>query len=322
MSNRSAASASVIPVILNRASGTVKDLSAEALKELLLVEGAAAGLCLDIYLVQPGEVEGVFWKLVENKVPEIWVGGGDGSVLTAAALLRKSGIVLGVLPFGTFNLLARDLGISMDPAEAVRSLAKASVEAIDVAEVNGHPFLCAAQLGFFPALASRQEEFHGRQWWRKLLIGATALVKSYFRFPELALQLEHKDGKPQKWKTRSLTVSNNVYAESIGLVPARDSLEDGKMGIYVSRHHSWFSLLKGALWTLMGRQREDEGMLFFELAEFTLKSRRPRHVPATLDGEKLELRTPLHFKIHSHSLKVRKPNPRAKPTQERVESFS
>ena len=76
------------------------------------------------------------------------VGGGDGSLNVAASLLSGTGKALGVVPLGTVNLLARDLQIPFDVIHAVDALSNATVETIDLAEVNGVTFHSIAGLGF------------------------------------------------------------------------------------------------------------------------------------------------------------------------------
>ena len=83
-------------------------------------------------------------------------------VSAAAAAFSGGDKVLGVLPFGTMNLLARDLGMPADPQAAVAALADARVpRRIDLAEINGRPFHTLSGLGFFSHMARAREEVRG-----------------------------------------------------------------------------------------------------------------------------------------------------------------
>ncbi|MFZ8477895.1 diacylglycerol/lipid kinase family protein, partial [Staphylococcus aureus] len=75
------------------------------------------------------------------RADELWVGGGDGTLRTAARHLAGTGKVFGVLPFGTMNLLARDLGVPLAPDQAIQALAAAPIDRIDIGRINGVPFL-------------------------------------------------------------------------------------------------------------------------------------------------------------------------------------
>ena len=97
------------------------------------------------------------------------VAGGDGTVACAAAALADTGIALGILPCGTMNLLARDLGLPVDDINAAAEMIlRGHVQEIDVGMAGGHPFLCACMLGSAVRLGRHREQArrHGRvrQW--------------------------------------------------------------------------------------------------------------------------------------------------------------
>ena len=73
--------------------------------------------------------------------------GGDGTAMEVAGALAGSGVVIGVLPGGTGNLLARALGIPRNIPNAVNLLARGDVRQIDLGEVFGHRFAVAAGVG-------------------------------------------------------------------------------------------------------------------------------------------------------------------------------
>jgi diacylglycerol kinase family enzyme len=73
--------------------------------------------------------------------------GGDGTILAAAEAFLGTKTALAIVPGGTVNQLARDLGIPLDPAGAVAALASGALRAIDVGMVNGRAFLCTSFIG-------------------------------------------------------------------------------------------------------------------------------------------------------------------------------
>jgi diacylglycerol kinase family enzyme len=81
------------------------------------------------------------------------VGGGDGTLNTAAPALLETGLPLGILPLGTGNDLARTLGIDPDPVAAAGLIVAGNTRTIDLGEVNGHPFFNVASIGFSAELA-------------------------------------------------------------------------------------------------------------------------------------------------------------------------
>ncbi len=95
----------------------------------------------------------------------IVMAGGDGTVACAAHALAGGTVALGILPFGTMNLMARDLSIPVgDLAAAVGCLIDGVPRAIDVGDVNGHVFLCGSMIGMATRLARYREAGRGGGW--------------------------------------------------------------------------------------------------------------------------------------------------------------
>ena len=86
--------------------------------------------------------------------------------------------LLGVLPFGTMNLFARDLGMPADVREAVAALSDVAPRRIDLAEINGRPFHTLSGLGFFSQMARAREETRGHPLGRlaSLVLGMVSCV--------------------------------------------------------------------------------------------------------------------------------------------------
>jgi diacylglycerol kinase family enzyme len=84
-------------------------------------------------------------------------GGGDGTIAAVAAALVGKDAVLGVLPMGTLNHFAKDLGIPLELEKAVQTLFTGKVARVDVGEVNGRVFLNNSSIGFYPRLVQERE---------------------------------------------------------------------------------------------------------------------------------------------------------------------
>ena len=87
-------------------------------------------------------------KIFEKKYTHIIAVGGDGTVNKVASCLIKSEMILGILPLGSGNGLARSLGVPMNIKDAILFLLKASNKKIDVGFINEEPFFCTAGVGF------------------------------------------------------------------------------------------------------------------------------------------------------------------------------
>ncbi|MEP7220298.1 MAG: diacylglycerol kinase family protein, partial [Bacteroidota bacterium] len=157
---------STISVIINKGSGTEQGNDpADDLAGRL----DAAGLNATIELAGSGEeIISLAKRALADGRTMIVAGGGDGTINAVASLVVGTGTVLGVLPFGTLNHFAKDLGIPPDLDQAVDILANGTARLVDVGEVNGRIFLNNSSIGLYPNIVRHremQQERLGRSKW-------------------------------------------------------------------------------------------------------------------------------------------------------------
>ena len=129
-------------LVLNRASGGAqRGLDPHKVSREVEQIFREAGHDISTSLSEPGRIERDLVRAVESAPDVILIAGGDGTVSAAARKLGGTGIALGILPMGTFNLAARDLGVPLEIEAAARFLAAAEVLDIDVLDVSGHACL-------------------------------------------------------------------------------------------------------------------------------------------------------------------------------------
>lgn len=96
----------------------------------------------------PNEFRRISEAIASGSYTHVVAAGGDGTVNRVAAEVVDKNLIMGILPLGSGNGLARSLAMSMDPAQALRQLLAQRVESIDTATVNGRIFLCTSGTGF------------------------------------------------------------------------------------------------------------------------------------------------------------------------------
>lgn len=296
-------------VIINSESGSgfFKDAERqERLKGIFTNSGHEA----EIRIVAPEDLNRAMREMADSQTDALLIGGGDGTITSAANLLKGTGKVLGVIPLGTFNLEARDLDIDLDPFEAVEQLLVSEITEIDLLSVNDECCLCATVIGFYPALAESREDFHGRSWWTKSVRIVREIATVAVNSPALDLEIS-ENGKTIRRRTRLAAFSPGRYVESIGLIPDREDLASGLLSAYVSEHLSRPQMLKAAFGFLAGRLFGTEEMTLIESTEITINIRRKRTIPAMIDGEILNIQMPCRLRILPRALKVLRPG---KPT--------
>lgn len=290
-------------VIVNARSGTGNDATqVEQLRRLF----ATAGMAPEIQAVHDGaEIRAAVKKAVEKGPRLIVAGGGDGTVSTVAGALVDSGIVFGVLPLGTLNHFAKDLGVPLELADAVALLAEGHATRVDVGDVNGRIFVNNSSLGLYPDIVrdrERQQKRLGRGKW--LAFGWAALA-ALRRFPFLGVALV-VDGKEVLRRTPFVFIGNNEYRMDGFAIGERSGIDDGRLSLYVAQRPGRWRLLQLALRALTGRLRQARDFDAILATDIVIQSRRRRLRVAT-DGEVSVMTPPLHYRVRPASLLVIRP---------------
>src|SRR6266481_2797617 len=136
--------------------------------------------------------------------------GGDGTISAVAGALVDGPKRLGVLPFGTLNHFAKDLGVPLVLDGAAKMLAEGAERRVDVGEVNGRVFLNNSSLGLYPQFVRHREDQRQRLGRGKWPAFAWALLSALHLCPSLRLWLR-ADGVRRSVRTPFLFIGNNAY---------------------------------------------------------------------------------------------------------------
>ena len=292
-------------LLLNRGSGG-NDRGLEAGDVCRTVEEAfrEAGHEIDSRIVGPGQLESTLKQAVADAPDGIIVAGGDGTVSSAARLLGGTPIALGIVPMGTFNLAARDLGVPLEIEEAARFLAQAEVMAVDVLDVAGHACLCTTILGFYPEFARTFERRdHGGRWWKKAFKLITSLPRTFKEARPLRLswKLEGSEGQA---RTKFSAFVPGRYKATAGIVPVRTDFRSGTLTAYIGRQRHAGAAMRGMLDYVFGRQEENAELTMFTAAKLELRAGRRKHAMVMIDGEIRRMEFPLELTVRPRHLKV------------------
>lgn len=292
-------------LVLNRASGGAqRGLDPHEVSREVEQIFREAGHDISTSLSEPGRIERDLVRAVAAAPDTILIAGGDGTVSAAARKLGGTGIALGILPMGTFNLAARDLGVPLEIAAAARFLAAAEVLDIDVLDVSGHACLCTTILGFYPEFSKIFERRdHGGHWWKKTFKLLTGLRSNFLRSRPLALTWEG-DGCSGSARTKFSAFVPGRYKDSAGLIPARTDFRSGKLTAYIGTHRRPAEALRGILDYTLGRHEQSPGLQLVSASHLTLRAARRKSCKAMIDGEILRLRFPIHLRILPGQLRV------------------
>ncbi len=292
-------------VVLNEASGS--RCGGSGLTETVQAAFTHHGLIPVFIPASIGNLAARMLQARESGTEGVVVVGGDGTVACAAQVLVGTDIPLGILPTGTMNRLARDLGIPIhDIASAVGLLAHARTRRIDVGEVNGHIFVCASSIGLLARMARYREAGRGRptlRMWVSLVSGLFRMILR-FRPPRLTLLIE---GKSRSMRTPSVTVSVNLFSDGTGRQLGRAHLDGGVLGVCVFTRLRLADAFRVGIATLLGHWRRDPAIEELHVEAVTI-SARTAMLPVMNDGEVVSIETPLRYRVRGKALALFAPH--------------
>jgi diacylglycerol kinase family enzyme len=280
-------------VLVNAAAGSVGEVTD---RNREIVEAFARyDVDADVEPVEPDQLGSAMQRAWRRTVDAVVVAGGDGTVSSAAGTAVEHHIVLGVLPLGTFNHFAKDLGVPDGLDEAVAFLAGAVPTAVDVGEVNGRVFVNNASIGVYPTMVTVREDIRERRGWGKIRAAPLAIVRTLRRLPvhHLTLQIDH--AAPMVRQTPFLFIGNGLFDVAGGQLGERTSMSEGVLGVYVIATTSRLALVRNAIRSRFGGVRAAEDTERHRATELLVRSA-DRTVPIALDGEPMDLGAALHFR--------------------------
>lgn len=294
-------------VLVNCGAGSVDAEAVDGQVEEIRQAFSDAGVDTDVRVVEPAELDEEIKKSVGNRPDAVVVAGGDGTISCAAGSLTECDVPLGVLPLGTFNHFAHDLGLATEMAEAAAMLAGGQAHAVDLAEVNGEVFINNSVLGLYPRVVDSRDDIRRRRGWGKLRALPVAAVRALRRFPTHSYVLRTPEGA-QTVRTPFVFIGNNRYEFPGGGSSERPSMDGGTLCVYLVRVSSRWGLVKTMVHAALRGAERAKGMERLDVTELRVDSR-SGHLDVALDGEVRRMRPPLHYRIRPGALLVLRPSP-------------
>lgn len=230
--------------------------------------------------------------------------GGDGTVHHVLQAVVHSQAALAILPLGTYNHFARDLGVPLDWRQALDVALDGALCQIDAGRINERFFINNVSIGLYPELVARREE-PGRdspRWKARLAAFYTTLRK----YPHVTLAVE-SDHRRELIRTHVFMISNNPYdLERVGIGAPRASLTEGRLSVYWLPHTSRWRLTRFVARYLAGRVHTIPGFRRFRTQRMRVQSSRS-HLKVGIDGEVFTLGTPLVITAVPQSVVVKVP---------------
>jgi diacylglycerol kinase family enzyme len=289
-------------IILNPASGSGGAESAvQKITEVFAARGAEA----TVTVARGGKaLRQAAEAAVQAGCGTLVAGGGDGTVNAVAGAALGRDVRVGVLPLGTLNHFAKDLGIPLALTAAVGVVLDGRVESVDLGEVNGRIFLNNCSIGVYPRIVELRNRYGGSgpAKWAAALWATLAVLR---RRPFLGVRIETPDEAVVR-RTPFVFVGNNEYRMTGLRAASRESLTGGHLAVYLMNATGRRGLLQLAwqvFWRGADRVRELDLLV---VDEATVETRR-RTLQVALDGEVIALNSPLRYRSLPGAVRVTVP---------------
>jgi diacylglycerol kinase family enzyme len=295
-------------IVMNRGSGAA---AKDEVRECIAAELNAAGRRHRFVPVAPGEIVQACQEAARLARAEggiLVAAGGDGTTNCAAQAALGQDCALGLIPQGTFNLFARQLGLALEPAAATRALLHATPEPVQVGWANQRVFLVNASLGLYPKLLADREEAKqklGRRRWIAMLAALRSLL--LWR-AQLRLDVE-LDGEVRQLRTASVFVGNNrLQLERVGIPDeVLRQVGEGRLAcVFVRPLGTWAKLrMLGA--AAFGRLGDESTVDSLALRSITVGARHARRMKVATDGEVAWMQLPVRITVAPQPLRMMLP---------------
>jgi diacylglycerol kinase family enzyme len=248
-------------------------------------------------------IEGLKKEIKKEEADCLVVAGGDGTVNGAVDEIGGSSTPLGIIPRGTYNHFARDLGLPDDEDACIEIIAAKNMRTVDIAEANGKIFLNNASIGAYPFALILRDQYENHRGMQKRFAMIGAVIKTFFIFPVVSVTIE-TEKETYVRKTPFVFIGNNVYTSG-----KRERLDEGVLSVYCAHKKSRWGILFMGLLSAVSSLKEQ----YFDehiTKNLTIELKKNRTYVA-LDGDIISLNSPVQFSVRPQSLKVFAPTKRS-----------
>ncbi len=239
-------------------------------------------------------------EAVKDGFKRVIAAGGDGTVNEAARALINTDVALGIIPLGSGNGLARDLGIPIDTEKALDIIARGHTRAIDYGTANEHIFFCTCGFGFDAFISDRFADDRKRG----PLCYVRNVLESVVDFKSDDYELTYDDGTIRE-RAFILTCANaSQYGNEAHIAPGA-SLDDGKMNVSILKPLNALEIPQTTL--QLFTRNIDKNSKMTTLVTRRLRIKRSRSGVMHVDGEPLHADKEIDVRIFHKGLHVLAP---------------
>ncbi len=287
---------------MNAGAGSIGSAKCEERKGEILAALTAAGLEAEVHLCEPARLTQTARELATSGVDAVVAAGGDGTVSAVASALAGGTVPLAVLPLGTLNHFAKDLGMPRELAEACKAIAAGNVVRIDVGELNGRVFVNNSSIGLYPETVIRRDrdrKASGRGKWSAMFRAALRVLR---RFPLLKTRIVTERGTLSA-RTPLVFIGNNAYTINVLELGERAHLDRGELSLYMVKATSRLKMFWVMVRAILQRLDAVADFEAHTIREAIIRTGH-RRLQVAIDGEVELMSPPLYYRSRPGALAV------------------
>lgn len=294
-------SRTLMTVLVNASAGELlqrgKNTFATSLQQMLGDRGAEAR----VTLVKGRYLSKALGEMAASEPSaQLVIAGGDGTISRLLPVLQNLDRPVGILPLGTLNLLAGDIGTGGTVETATAALTKARPRRIDLAEVNGVPFHSNAGLGFLSRMAREREGARQRYPFSKAIGFGIAAIRSMLLTRPIEVLIE-VDGRTITEVADAVLVTNNHFEGSPWVRPR---LDEGLLEVHLLREGGVGGRMAAAFAVWRGTWRALPSLHSMTCRKVVINRKGKRTSTVAMDGEVRQMNNPLTFRVLPGALRV------------------
>jgi diacylglycerol kinase (ATP) len=287
-----------VAIIINPISGGASPAAARRRAQLARTVVEAHGEPAEVFMTErPGHARELAKAAVKRGVRLVMAWGGDGTINEVASALVFDEVPLGIIPAGSGNGLARELGVNLRPDRAIAEALTAEPRLMDVGELDGHLFFNIAGIGLDAYVAWRFSTHH-----RRGLVGyATIAAQTLATYVPKTYRITH-DGETVEARAVLVTIANSAQFGNGARIAPGAKVDDGLLDLVVLEERSRMATLCQLPRLFNGTVQRVRGCSAWQIQRVTIESEEPMlfHV----DGEPIQGGTDLRARVYPGALRV------------------
>jgi diacylglycerol kinase (ATP) len=289
-----------VAIIINPVSGGARPDAARKRAEMAAAVVDTHGDRAEIFVTErAGHARELAKAAVSRGVRLVIAWGGDGTINEVASALAFDEVPLGIVPAGSGNGLALELGIDRRPERAIADALRAEPRPMDVGEVDGRLFVNLAGIGFDSYVAA---QFNAPRNARRGLLGYARITsRALFTYEPARYRLTFGDARADV-RAVLVTIANSAQYGNNARIAPHARVDDGQLDLVVVEERSRLRTVVSLPHLFRGTADRVPGCTITRITQGTIESDQP--MTFHVDGETVHGGTRLRVRIHPAALRI------------------